>query len=187
MSDPMTQRPNPAPGHEARRDELPARRGGANALLWILLLVAIVATAWYFMGRRDATELPPAATPIGETTPAPSQSPVSTDPAAREQTARERTAPTLPDRTARPLSRTAPEYPGAALRGREEGTVMVEVAVGTDGAPTDVSIARRSGSRELDRAALQAVRGWTFEPAIRNGEAVASTVQVPVDFRLEAQ
>jgi protein TonB len=188
MSDPMIQRPAPTPGHEPRPDDLPPRRGGgASALLWILLLVAIVATAWYFLGRRDATEMPPAATPIGETTPAPSESPVSTEPASRDQTARERAAPMMADRVARPLSQPAPEYPGAAVRAGDEGTVMLEVAVGADGTPTDVSIARRSGSRELDRAALQAVRGWTFEPAIRNGQAVASTVQVPVDFRLDTQ
>ncbi|MDH5833661.1 energy transducer TonB [Luteimonas kalidii] len=188
MSDPMTQRPAPAPGTEPLPADVPPRRsGGASMVLWILLLLAIIATAWYFLGRHDATEVPPDATPIGETTPAPSESPVSTEPAARDQTVRERAAPALPNRDARPLSQSAPEYPGAAMRAGEEGTVMVEVAVGADGSPTDVSIAQRSGSRELDRAALQAVRGWTFEPAIRDGQAVASTVQVPVDFRLDTQ
>ena len=53
--------------------------------------------------------------------------------------------------------------------------------------PTAVELAQRSRSRDLDRAALAAVRGWTFEPALRDGKPVASTVQVPVDFRLATQ
>ena len=65
------------------------------------------------------------------------------------------------------------------------GTVMVEVAVDASGIPTDVSIQNRSGNRELDRAALGAVKQWRFEPAIRNGKQVASTVLVPVQFELD--
>ena len=53
--------------------------------------------------------------------------------------------------------------------------------------PGKVELAQRSRSRDLDRAALAAVRGWTFEPALRDGKPVASTVQVPVDFRLATQ
>ena len=36
----------------------------------------------------------------------------------------------------------------------------------------------------LDAAAVKAVRGWSFMPAVRNGQAIASIVQVPVNFRL---
>ena len=44
---------------------------------------------------------------------------------------------------------------------------------------------RRSGSRALDRAAVDAVRQWTFEPAVRGGRTVAADVQVPVTFRID--
>jgi protein TonB len=182
MSDPTTR--DKAPLRQPVEGEAPRRR--TSPLLWILVLVAILLAAWYFLGRGDA---PPEATPaIGETAPQPSESPVSTEPARRERSTAEPAPPAVPaDRAARPLARTAPEYPGAALRAGVEGTVVLRVQVGADGRPTDVQVAERSGSRDLDRAAERAVMGWTFEPAIRGGEAVASTVEIPVDFRAETQ
>lgn len=188
MSDPRPRHPSTATDPDSQRDEaVPRRRGGASLLLWLLLLIVVVATAWYFLGRHDDRALPPDVVPIEETMPRPSQSPVSKPPASRETTTRERAAPTptLPDRAARPLTSSKPDYPAAARRAREQGTVVLEVEVGPDGQPDEVSVARHSGSRELDRAALQAVRDWSFEPAIHNGKAVASSVRVPVDFRLE--
>ncbi len=187
MSDPLPQHPAADP-RSRPEDPAPRRRADAPLLLWLLLLIVVIATAWYFLGRHDDRSLPPEVVPIEETVPQPSQSPVSEPPASRETTARERAAPvpTLPDRGARPLTSPAPEYPAAARRAGEQGTVVLEVEVGPDGQPDEVSIASRSGSRELDGAALRAVRDWSFEPAIHNGKAVASSVRVPVDFRLQA-
>ena len=170
----------------ARADDLAnQRRTGASLLLWVVLLVAVIMTAWYFVGRQDDRPADPV--PIGDGAGETSRSPVSAPPASRDTPARERqrAAPALPDRDALPLSQPAPAYPAAAQRAGEQGTVLLQVEVGADGRPDDVSLARRSGSRDLDRAALEAVRGWTFEPATRNGEPVASTVQVPVEFRLD--
>ncbi len=83
-----------------------------------------------------------------------------------------------------PIERPAPRYPSRALRMRETGTVRVLVTVGADGVPTDVSVDSSSQSRDLDRAALEAVRKWRFRPAQRGGQAVAGTVVVPIEFRL---
>lgn len=89
-------------------------------------------------------------------------------------------------RNARPLADNAPpKYPVTALRAGVEGMVLVRAEIGADGTPTDVGYARRSGDRDLDRAALSAVRNWRFRPALRNGKAVASVIQVPVDFVLD--
>lgn len=94
-------------------------------------------------------------------------------------------APTMADLDVPiPLSRPPPHYPTRALRMRETGTVRVLVAVGADGVPTDVSVETSSQSRELDRAALDAVRKWRFRPAQRGGQAVAGSVVVPIEFRL---
>ena len=57
--------------------------------------------------------------------------------------------------------------------------------VSRDGVPIDVSVDDRSGNREFDRSALQAVRQWRFQPALRDGKPVAATVRVPVEFALE--
>lgn len=76
----------------------------------------------------------------------------------------------------------APRYPTRALRRGDSGTVRVRVEVGPDGRPAQVSVAQASGSRDLDRAAVDAVRRWRFHPARRDGQAVAGTVIVPISF-----
>jgi protein TonB len=79
-------------------------------------------------------------------------------------------------------SNPAPEYPSASHRRREEGTVLLKVAVGADGLPTAVSLERSCGHRLLDDAALETVRRWTFAPARAGRVAVASVVIIPVRF-----
>lgn len=77
-----------------------------------------------------------------------------------------------------------PEYPREALRARASGEVLIRIDVGPDGAPASLELLRSSRNRSLDRAALQAVRGWRFEPAMRDGVAVAASVQQTVSFDL---
>jgi len=84
-----------------------------------------------------------------------------------------------------PLSSPAPRYPREAQRRGESGTVLLRVHVGPDGRPYSVDLVQGSGSRALDRAASDAVRRWRFRPAVRNGQAVAGTVQVPITFNLQ--
>ena len=60
---------------------------------------------------------------------------------------------------------------------------MVVAEVNAQGNPVDVRVVERSGERDLDRAAVNAVRQWRFEPAMRNGKAIATSVKVPVDFK----
>lgn len=85
------------------------------------------------------------------------------------------------------ISRPAPRYPSDALRNGESGTVLVRIEVGADGEPTAVSVVARSGSRSLDRAAVQAAKRWRFRPAQQNGSAVASAVEVPIEFALDGR
>ncbi len=84
-----------------------------------------------------------------------------------------------------PISRVQPKYPNDALRRNETGTVVVRVEVDTNGMPSDVSIARSSRSRALDRAAMAAVRQWRFRPAQRDGRAVVASMEVPFEFTLQ--
>ena len=76
----------------------------------------------------------------------------------------------------------APRYPPQALRRGERGTVMVRVEIGPDGVPGAVSVANSSGSRLLDRAAVDAVRRWRFRPAQANGRPTVGSVLVPISF-----
>lgn len=83
-----------------------------------------------------------------------------------------------------PLSSPAPRYPPSALRRRETGTVRVRVDVGPDGVPTATSVVESSQSRDLDRAAVDAVRRWRFRPAQANGHPTVGSVVVPISFQL---
>ena len=80
-----------------------------------------------------------------------------------------------------------PDYPLPSLRRREEGTVLLNVQVQADGTPAAISLNRSCGHPLLDRAALDAVRRWTFEPARAAGVPVASLVVIPVRFSLAEQ
>lgn len=81
---------------------------------------------------------------------------------------------------------TPPPYPGAAIRGNLQGTVLLEVLVGEDGRPIDVRIHGSSGHRMLDAAARRHVlREWTFRPAVRDGRPVQAIGIVPIDFHLD--
>lgn len=75
-----------------------------------------------------------------------------------------------------------PRYPAQALRRGEEGTVIVRAEIGPDGIPTSVSLSAGSGSRVLDRVALEAVKGWRFKPATENGRPTVGSVLIPIDF-----
>jgi periplasmic protein TonB len=89
--------------------------------------------------------------------------------------------------SASPRYRTnpTPDYPVPCKRRHEEGIVLLNVIVQTDGLPATISLNRSSGHPLLDRAALDAVRRWTFEPGRAAGLPVSSLVVVPVRFSLE--
>ncbi|MDH5821498.1 energy transducer TonB [Luteimonas sp. RD2P54] len=91
----------------------------------------------------------------------------------------------LPDPAARApvaVDTPAPRYPTAALRRGESGEVLLRVEVDENGRAAAVEVMRSSNSRSLDRAAVTAVRRWRFQPALRDGQPVPGTVQVPIDF-----
>jgi TonB family protein len=57
------------------------------------------------------------------------------------------------------------------------------VIVDADGRPRDIKIMRSVGLG-LDEKAIDAVKTWKFEPARKDGHAVAVQISVEVDFRL---
>ena len=89
--------------------------------------------------------------------------------------------------TPRYHSNPKPDYPIPSLRRREEGIVLLNVLVQTDGTPAAISLNRSCGHPLLDRAALEAVHRWTFEPARAGGVPVSSLAVVPVRFSLAEQ
>ncbi|MCD9026863.1 TonB family protein [Luteimonas sp. BDR2-5] len=186
MNDPIQRPVDPPPPHDVPPHDEPPRKG-VNPLLWILLLIVLVALGWYFLSQREATttQAPlPDVPVIGDGQAPPPEPEPGT--ATRPSTPAPATRPAVPaDREASPVDSPEPTYPPAAARSREQGTVILLVQVDADGSATDVTIETRSGSRDLDRAAVDAVRKWTFQPAIEGGKPVASAVRVPVDFKLD--
>ncbi len=78
-----------------------------------------------------------------------------------------------------------PEYPPSAMRRNETGHVLLRVQVDASGKPKDIDVVERSGTRALDRAAVDAVKQWHFTPAQQNGQPVAASVDIPFDFALQ--
>lgn len=105
--------------------------------------------------------------------PPPPAAPVATQPRPEQITASQPQPVTMPP----------PKYPAQALRNGEQGTVMVSADISADGTPSAVAVARSSGSRLLDRAAVDAVRRWHFRPAMADGRPTAGRVQVPISFK----
>ena len=88
--------------------------------------------------------------------------------AAQQQAAQQAApAPSTPApaaSTLRALSTPAPAYPPEALRSGRSGEVQVEFTVNPDGSVADARVIRADPPRVFDRAALNAVRRWRFEP-----------------------
>ncbi len=91
-----------------------------------------------------------------------------------------------PTRTARlDAGATQPAYPPSARRLGEEGKVVLEVSIASDGKVLAVRLLQSSGSTRLDEAAIDhARRRWHFTPALKDGTAIASTRSITVHFQL---
>jgi periplasmic protein TonB len=87
---------------------------------------------------------------------------------------------------ARPLGgyQTTPRYPESARRQGVEGVTTLRFIVLADGHVGQIAVSHSAGHVDLDRAAMEAVRTWRFEPARRGKEAVAVWVTLPVRFAL---
>ncbi len=80
-----------------------------------------------------------------------------------------------------------PDYPIRFACAGVGGVSTLKVVIGTQGTPTDVSVAKSSGQPQLDDLAMKAVRNWRFKAATRGGQPVATTIQVPVNFTPPAE
>ena len=83
-----------------------------------------------------------------------------------------------------PLTLDQPEYPLNDQRRGNEGTVVLELRIATDGSVTEARVRGVSGnaSRAMASAALSAARDWTFKPEIVDGKPIEGTVLWPVCY-----
>ena len=82
----------------------------------------------------------------------------------------------------RAITKVQPVYPEIAKRLRKTGTVIVRALVNEQGEVTEASAIR--GVQHLTEAAVEAVRKWRFEPAVKDGKRVKVYATVALDFRL---
>lgn len=75
-----------------------------------------------------------------------------------------------------------PDYPMLLREQGVGGVVWLRVWVGSDGHPGEITLAKGSGYRLLDDAALRAVRQWRFVPAQQGAHSLASWVEFPIRF-----
>ncbi|HEY2647246.1 MAG TPA: energy transducer TonB [Candidatus Acidoferrales bacterium] len=80
------------------------------------------------------------------------------------------------------ISRIEPQYPRLAQQTRKEGTVQLRAIISRDG--RIVSLEVISGHPLLVKAALDAVRRWTYRPTMLNGEPVEVETSITVIFKL---
>jgi protein TonB len=73
-------------------------------------------------------------------------------------------------------------YPPIAASAAPQGVVILEATVGRDGRVEDVEVLRSVGL--LDKAAVDAVRQWEYEPLLLNGQAERFILTVTVSFSL---
>jgi protein TonB len=80
------------------------------------------------------------------------------------------------------VTKVPPQYPDIAREAGVDGTVMVQALVGKDGRVKDTKVTKSIPM--LDAAAITAVKGWVFKPALSNNKPVAVWVAIPVRFSL---
>lgn len=77
-----------------------------------------------------------------------------------------------------------PSYPYFARTMNYEGLVVVRVEIAADGTAARVEIAESSGYNILDEAAVDTVKNWAFMPAMRDGIAITTWLEIPIRFML---
>ncbi len=76
-----------------------------------------------------------------------------------------------------------PEFSEEARKAKYQGVCLIGLIVGTDGRPSNIHVLSSLGMG-LDEKAIEAVKNWKFEPAMRDGHPVRVEIAVEVDFHL---
>jgi len=93
-------------------------------------------------------------------------------------------APNMP---LRPIiaTHTQPPYPEMSVMTKEEGTTLLEVAIGADGVPTDTKVVTSSGSIRLDQAAQDFVKAnWRWTAPTQNCKPMAVSTRISIAWSL---
>ncbi len=138
------------------------------------------------------TEIPETKYPTITTFASKSRAAVAT--LSKEQSTEDIAMPGPPDQSAkkvqyegvtvgvRLLHLPSPRYPAASRRLGEEGLVVLRVEVLANGNAGDIEVIEHPGYDRLVRAAIETARKASYEPATRDGAAVAGYIRIPIRF-----
>ena len=82
------------------------------------------------------------------------------------------------------LHNPRPLYPSTSQRFNEQGRTTVRVLIGANGLAERAEIAKSSGYKRLDDAAINTVMRWRYVPGKRGGVAEAMWFDVPINWTL---
>lgn len=91
----------------------------------------------------------------------------------------------LPHTDASHINNPAPTYPPMSRRMKEQGVVLLELLVLSNGTVGELRLKTSSGYSRLDQAALAAVKNWHFVPAKRGEQNIDLWYELPVEFSLK--
>jgi protein TonB len=82
-----------------------------------------------------------------------------------------------------PILKPDPEFSEEARKAKYQGVCTLGLIVGVDGRPSNIRVLSSLGMG-LDEKAIEAVKNWKFEPAMKDGHPVRVEIAVEVDFHL---
>ena len=80
---------------------------------------------------------------------------------------------------AKPIS-----YPRWAAKEGRQGKAILAIEVLASGKVGRYRVVKSTGSKMLDKAAIQAIQTWEFHPAMKEGKPVRTCIEIPVEFTL---
>jgi TonB family protein len=90
----------------------------------------------------------------------------------------------VPESSMRRTAFMPPNYPARARERGTEGWVDLEFTVSKDGTTRDAVVRAAEPTGTFDRAALDAVKRWRYEPRVVSGNVVEQRVETRLRFRL---
>lgn len=88
------------------------------------------------------------------------------------------------DENPTPLKTPPPAYPTDLKDQKVGGMVLLKVSISESGAVEECEV-KKSTHSGFDQSALQAVKGWKFNPAKKDGAPVKAKILLPVKFNNE--
>lgn len=144
---------------EHKRKALPRLSG---QVLVVGMSLGLAAVAWASQGGAATTS-------------------IDADPAALANQAGTATHVDVPAKT---RDMAPPTYPSSAFEQGLSGKVVLRVEVDAEGRTREVRVLSSTPAGVFDAASIAAAKKWTFEPARRDGKAVASALKIPMTFQM---